>query len=94
MDYSQGKMRNQYRKEIKDKLKNTPLQFKAENQIAFFQKDGWRIVSNIYILDEADRIGKKLPAMKFPINLALLLFPKKMRDLGNKTYGYIMFGKE
>jgi|SRR6185437_6242543 len=94
MDYSQGKMRHTYRKELKDKLKNSPIQFRADNQIAFFCKDGWKVSNNIYILDEADRIGKKLPPMKFPINIALWLFPKKMRELGNKTYGYIMFGKE
>lgn len=94
MDFSQGKMRNQYRKEIKEKLKHTPLKFKADNQIAFFCNDGWKVSSNIYILDEADRIGKRLPAMKFPVNIALRLFPKKMRELGNKTYGYVMFGKE
>ena len=91
MDYAQGKLRrNKYQKKLDEKLVEAPLQFDVEKPIEFFGEQGWSVEENIYILDEADRIGRKLP-LRFPMTLAMMLFPKKIRELGNKTYGYVMF---
>jgi hypothetical protein len=35
-------------------------------------------------------LGRKLPAT-FPLNIAMKVFPKTVREAGNKTYGYAMF---
>lgn len=93
MDYAQGKLRrNNYQKKLDKKLVEAPLQFDVEQPIEYFGHHGWRVEENIYILDEADRIGRKIP-LRFPMTLAMTLFPRKLRELGNKTYGYVMFGR-
>jgi methyltransferase (TIGR00027 family) len=93
-DISQGKMRkNKETKALSKKLKNSPFRFSAPDPIGFFGKHGWKVAENIYILDEADRIGRRLP-MSFPWGLLMKIFRKKIRDVANKTYGYIMFGKD
>lgn len=93
-DYSRGKLRkNRGTKALqKSKLQSVPLQFQVEEPLDFFSRQGWIISENLLILDEADRIGKKLPLF-FPWNLLLIIFPKFIRKVGNKTYGYVMFGK-
>jgi methyltransferase (TIGR00027 family) len=94
MDYTQGKLRRHKRaKDLADKLKKTaPIQFKSADPIAFFGEQGWKIDENIFILDEADRNGRKLPSM-FPWNILMALFPGPIRKIANRTYGYVMFGK-
>jgi methyltransferase (TIGR00027 family) len=93
-DYARGKLRrNRGTKALqKKKLQNVPLQFKVEEPLIFFSRQGWVISENLLILDEADRIGKKLPLF-FPWNLLLVLFPRLIRKMGNKAYGYVMFGR-
>jgi methyltransferase (TIGR00027 family) len=92
-DYSQGKFRhNNYRKQLDKRMVNAPLQFSEAQPIEFFGRQGWKVEENIFMLDEADRVGRKLP-LKFPESLPMLLFPRKVREMANKTYGYVMFGK-
>lgn len=92
-DYSRGKFRkNRGAKALQKKLRNVPIQFHVEEPLSFFSRQGWTISENLLILDEADRIGKKL-RLFFPWNLLLIIFPKLIRKLGNKTYGYVMYGR-
>lgn len=93
-DYSRGKMRNnrQSRKMVKEKLRRAPLRFDVKEPIPFFEGHGWRVKENIYILDEADRIGRKLPLL-FPWSLLIAALPGLVRSLGNKTYGHVMLEK-
>jgi methyltransferase (TIGR00027 family) len=92
-DYRQGGFRKQGQtKEKAELLRNTPFLFDVADPISFFQKDGWKISKQICILDEAERIGRKLPA-KFPWNVIIPIFPRWFRAVCNKTYGCIMFGK-
>lgn len=93
MDYSQGKFRKRKStKDLQKLLKHVRLRFNEDDPIGFFQKDKWRVSENLYILDEADRIGRKLP-LEFPMNIVMWLFHKKLWDLGNKTYGYVLFDR-
>jgi methyltransferase (TIGR00027 family) len=90
-DYSQGKMRQHRRsKDLVKMVKHTPLQFKCKDPIGFFHEHGWGLKENIFILDEADLIGRSMPMM-LPWNLLIKLPP--VRQLANKTYGYAMFAK-
>jgi methyltransferase (TIGR00027 family) len=91
-DYAQGKMKNHRRSKdmVKKMVKHTPIQFRSIDPIGFFHNHGWKMKENIFILDEADRIGRSFPMM-FPWNLLVKLPP--LRQLGNKTYGYVMFAK-
>ena len=92
-DYSQGKRReNKVRKAVSKKLKNAPWKFQSPDPIHFFGEHGWKVVENIFILDEADRIGRPLP-VSFPWTILYPLLKKKIRKVGNKTYGYVMYGK-
>jgi methyltransferase (TIGR00027 family) len=94
MDYHpESNQRNPRTAGLKKILANAPFRFQVHDPIAFFTGHGWKVHDNIYILDEADRIGRQLPSMKFPYNVMVRLFPKKARELGNKTYGYVLFGK-
>ncbi len=90
-DYSQGKMRNHRgKKSLHKMVKHTPIQFKCKDPIGFFSEQGWKLKENIFILDQADSIGRSIP-MLFPWSLLVKLPP--VRQLGNKTYGYAMFAK-
>ena len=92
-DYSQGTIRkSRQSKDVSKSLTNAPWQFDVKYPIAFFSQDGWKVKDNIFILDEADRIGRPLPLM-FPWSLLMKLFPGIIRNLENKTYGYVIFGK-
>lgn len=62
-------------KKVKKKLIHASWLFDVSNPIQFFEEIGWTVEDNIYILDEADRIGRKVP-LKFPYSMALKLFPK------------------
>jgi methyltransferase (TIGR00027 family) len=92
-DYSQGKMRrHKQSKDLSKKMQRTPIQFNEANPLGFFGRQGWKIKKNIFILDEADRIGRKLPAI-FPWSYIMKIFPKMIRKLANETYGYVMFSR-
>lgn len=94
MDYSQGRLRkNRMTKNLKRKLQHAPIQFTDKQPLQFFGRQGWTINERIQILDEADRIGRKLPILSSVPRVLFTLFPRKMRKLGNETYGYVMFGK-
>jgi len=92
MDYTQGERRNNaYLKKLnKEKLARAPLQFNEPHPLQFFGRQGWEVEENIMMLDEAERIGRRMP-LRFPWTLFNAIFPRKMKALGNKTYGYVMF---
>ncbi|HEY4149970.1 MAG TPA: class I SAM-dependent methyltransferase [Chitinophagaceae bacterium] len=91
-DYRRGRLRKEHMKILKEKLKHTPLRFDVTEPLHFFGQQGWKIVENIY-LDEGERVGRR-PPVRFPMNILLYLFPKKIRKVFNKTYGYVMYGRE
>ena len=94
MDYSQGRLRkNRMMKKLRKKLAHAPVQFSEKQPLGFFASQGWKVNEDILILDEADRIGRT-PPLHFPLNVFMALFPRKARELGNKTYGYVMFGRQ
>jgi methyltransferase (TIGR00027 family) len=91
MDISQGRYRrNRRSRQLNEILKKTPIRFTHPKPIDFFSNYGWRIRTYTGILDETERIGRPFPAL-FPWTLLLKLFPKTIRRLGNKTYGYALF---
>ena len=93
MDYSQGRFRrNRMSAKLKKMLANAPLQFTNREPLKFFARQGWVVSENIFILDEGDRIGRKAP-LKFPYTLMRALAPHKLRELANRTYGYVMLGR-
>ena len=93
-DYRFGKYRNSKRSERLQKiLKNTPFRFDVENPVTFFNQHGWKMVKNIFLLEEADTVGRKIP-LKFSYKIVMKFFGKKFRDIINKSYGFVLFGKE
>lgn len=93
MDYHQGKRaRHRRTRAIAKHLENAPWQFTIDNPIEWFGAHGWKIHQQLFILDEADRVGRAFPSM-FPWNVLLPLFPKTLKTAANKTYGYITFTK-
>jgi hypothetical protein len=91
MDYTQGRLRrNRTAHDLKKVLKNAPLQFDEPDPVGFFGSLGWRSEENIFILEEANRMGMKMP---FIVPWSLLLRFKKFREIANRTYGYAMFGR-
>lgn len=94
MDFSQGRFRRgRHSAGLKDILKNTPVRFGVADPITFFRRLGWVVNKVIYILDEADRHGRRLPVM-FPWSILMKLFPGPLRRMANKTYGYVMFEQD
>jgi methyltransferase (TIGR00027 family) len=92
-DYGQGKRaRHRRGRDIAKHMQNAPWQFTIDKPIEWFGSHGWKIHQQLYILDEADRVGRAFPSM-FPWNVLLPLFPKTLRVSANKTYGYVTFTK-
>jgi methyltransferase (TIGR00027 family) len=93
-DYRFGKYRRTKQSEQMAKIvKNTPFRFEAEDPVAFFSNHGWKMVKNIFLLDEADTVGRKMP-VNFSYSLLFKVFPKKMRDAVNKSYAFVLFGRD
>lgn len=92
-EYRQGKVQpGKVREKIGKKLRNAPWVFRSNDPIRFFGEQGWKVVEDIHMIDEADRVRRGLP-ISFPWNLLYFLFPKKARETANKSYGYVMFGR-
>lgn len=93
-DYRFGKFRRTKRAEqMQQIVKNTPFLFNAEDPVAFFTQHGWKMVRNIFLLEEADAVGRKMP-MSLSYKLWMKMFPTKFRDIINKSYGFVLFGRE
>jgi O-methyltransferase involved in polyketide biosynthesis len=73
-------------KDLKKVLAHAPFRFTVKDPVRFFEENGWKVKSNIYILDEAKRIGRGLPLM-FPWNLLIRLQGRRLREMAYKTYG-------
>jgi methyltransferase (TIGR00027 family) len=93
MDYHSRLRSHRRNRLFKKMLAKAPLQFDVADPIAFFTSHGWKVQDKIQILDEGDRIGRKMPTLKFPYNVLISLFPKKAREIGNQSYGYVLYGK-
>jgi methyltransferase (TIGR00027 family) len=92
-DYNQGKRaRHRRARGLAKHLKNAPWQFTIDNPLEWFGAHGWKIHQQLYIMDEADRVGRAFPSM-FPWKLLIRAFPKTMKTAANKTYGYVTFTK-
>lgn len=90
MDYSRGGFRKRQRsKKFDEMMKRTPVLFTEKDPIGFFSSHGWNVKENVFLLDEANRIGRSLP-LKFPWTLLMRLFPK-IRKVANKAYSFVMF---
>jgi methyltransferase (TIGR00027 family) len=85
MDFNQGRFRrNRMSAKLKKIVANAPFRFTDGEPLKFFARQGWIVDEKIFILDQADLIGRK-PPLKFPYSILRLLAPRKLRELGNKT---------
>lgn len=92
-DYRNGGYnRNKHTESLQKMVRNTPFRFTEADPVTFFGRHGWKVVQNIFLLDEADRIGRRLP-MKFTWGVMMSLFRKKMRAAINNTYGFVLLSK-
>lgn len=92
-DYRNGGYnRNKHTESLQKMVRNTPFLFTEADPVTFFSRHGWRVVQNIFLLDEADRIGRRLP-MKFTWSVMMRLFRQKMRAAINNTYGFALLSK-
>ena len=88
-DFYQGKKRNsRHSREIAKHLENAPWQFTVSNPVEWFSEHGWKVHQKLFVMDEADRVGRDFPPL-FPWHLLLRAFPRTIRKLGNKSYGYV-----
>lgn len=92
MDYARGKRRKWGQKRTDKVLEESPTRFEVEEPLPFFARQGWTVTRDIGMLDEAERLGRRLPFM-FPWSLLAALAPGWVRAQGNKTYGFVMFGR-
>jgi len=92
-DYRNGGYnKNKHTESLQKMVRNTPFLFTEPDPVSFFGRHGWKVAENIFLLDEADRIGRRLP-MKFTWGVMMKLFRKKMRATINKTYGFVLLSK-
>jgi methyltransferase (TIGR00027 family) len=92
-DYRKGGYnRNKHTESLHKMVRNTPFRFTEADPVSFFGRHGWKVAENIFLLDEADRIGRRIP-MKFSWKLMMKFFRKKMRAAINNTYGFVLLSK-
>lgn len=88
-DYRQGKLRPPGQKRVLKKLARAPFRFDVDHPLRFFGEHGWTVREDLHILDVADGIGRPLPFL-FPWSLLALVLPRRIREEGNRTYGYVL----
>ena len=92
-DYRNGGYnKNKHTESLQKMVRNTPFRFTEADPVTFFSRHGWKVVQNIFLLDEADRIGRKIP-VKFTWSIMMRLFRKRTRAAINKTYGFVLLSK-
>lgn len=91
-NYRNGRLRNSGAKKLAYKVKKTsPFLFTAKDAFLFFAQQGWKVKQNIGIIDEGQRLGRKLPA-PFPWNILIKILPP-IKKIANRTFGCVMFQK-
>lgn len=90
--YRSKRARHRRARALAKHLKNAPWQFTIDNPEEWFGGHGWKVHQQIFLLDEAARVGRAFPAI-FPWKVLLPLFPKTLKAAANKTYGYVTFTK-
>jgi len=85
--------RTKQAKQMQQIVKNTPFRFNAEDPVTFFTQHGWKMVKNIFLLDEADAVGRKMP-MNLTYKIWMKLFPTKFRKILNQSYGFVLLARE
>ena len=88
-DYRAGKLDHSSRRALDRRLKESPLHFKVKDPIAFFAQVGWTVEQNVFLMDEAKRVGRELP-LKFPWRHLGRILPRALYKLAN-VYGFVMF---
>jgi hypothetical protein len=88
-DYRQGTLRPPGQKRVLKKLARAPVQFDVDDPLRFFGEHGWSVREDLHILDVADSIGRRLPFL-FPWSLLAWVMPRRIREKGNRTYGYVL----
>lgn len=92
-DYRNGGYhKNKHTEGLQKMVRNTPFRFTESDPVTFFSRHGWKVAENIHLLDEANRIGRRI-RMKFSWRLMMKLFPKKMRTAINNTYGFALLSR-
>jgi methyltransferase (TIGR00027 family) len=91
--YHGKRVRHRRARALAKHMQNAPWQFTVDKPIEWFCAHGWKIHQQLYILDEAARVNRALPAL-FPFNLLLRLFPKAGRKIGNQTYRYVTYTRQ
>lgn len=91
-DYRRGKEHRWAAKVIAKKMQKAPFSFTVPEPLPYFARDGWTVDQNIKMLDEANRIGRKMPFL-FPWSLMAFLKPGAFREHWNQSYGFVMFTK-
>lgn len=90
-DCSSGKRRRHQRaRDLAKHLQYAPLQFTIDHPIPWFTGHGWNLHEKLHIMDEADRVHRAFPPL-FPWNILLRLFPKQIKNFGNKMYAFVRF---
>jgi len=88
-DYRQGKLRPPGEKRVLKKLARAPIRFDVDDPLHFFGQHGWTLREDLHILDVADGIRRRLPFI-FPWSLLGWVLPRRIREAGNRTYGYAL----
>jgi methyltransferase (TIGR00027 family) len=72
------------------RMRAAPFRFRVPDWLGFFAGLGWRVKESVFVADEADRLGRRLPFM-FPLSLILAVTPKKDQGQFRRVMGVVMF---
>lgn len=80
-------------KKKKKQMGNAPFQFFPQHWLTFFNERSWKERKIIYLMEEADKLGRSFPAPWWAKILHLIM-PTKEIEKFRKMSGYILFTSE
>jgi methyltransferase (TIGR00027 family) len=93
VDYFSPGLLKLRKRQIGDRMQNAPFKFAPSDWVGLFEKHGWRLRETRYLVDEAQRAGRRidLPLLAILITKARQVFMSKARrEMSRKFAGYLM----
>jgi len=82
-----------YRRRIQARMSNAPFKFKPDDWFAFFAGHGWRPREERYLVEEGERLGRRLPIPRVLLALFALrsvFASRERRERMRRSLGYVV----
>ena len=82
-----------YRRRVQARMQNAPFKFKPDDWFGFFASHGWRAREKRFLVEEGQRLGRRLPIARALLALfalrSLFASPER-RERMRQSLGYVV----